>query len=312
MKKKLNAIPLWLINGLTVVSGIITILSPIAAIVGAAIGLFAYNAIVIATIVALLAFIVHLLFRIKKYRKLALDRMRVASENYHKFTHELRNVYFEIMHSHKKNTLSEETLSQTCQKTLSTMLDRLCEIMKSFTGREVSACIKLISYSEDDEVINIDNARLITFCRSTNSDTGRGTYEGSKIILLKENSDFYEIVSPEYPKNYFYHGNLGEYSKQSLETFGKPYENTDTAWTQFYKGTAVVPIQIEFKRLYHQKRDSSWHIIGFLCVDSLSTDAFDDKQERYNIDMLRSFADAIYILLGQYRHYLKKLTNPDK
>lgn len=311
MKEKLNAIPLWFINAVTVVSGIIAILSPIAAAVGATFGLLSVNTLTLAIIVAMALFILILFLLMRKYRKLAHARMSVTSENYHKFLHEVRDVYFDIMHSHKSHTLTEAELSHTYQRTLSAMLDRLCNIFESFTGRKVSACIKLISYGDGDET-SIDNAKLITFCRSTNSDTGRGTYEGTKEILLRENTDFFEIVSPEYSKNYFYHGDLEKYSKELLKTFGKPYQNTDVGWSQFYKGTAVVPIQIEFKRLYYvkKKKDTKWHIMGFLCVDSLSKDAFEEKQETYNIDILRSFADAIYILLGQYRHYLKKLTNP--
>ena len=238
--------------------------------------------------------------------------MSITSEKYHRFLHEVRNVYFDIMHSHKKGTLNENELSSTYRTTLSAILDKLCDIVESFTGRKVSACIKLISYSEDEEVINVDNAKLITFCRSTNSDTGRGAYEEeAKEILLKENTDFLDIVSSETAKNYFYQGNLESYRKK-LEAVGKSYNNTNKNWSKFYKGTIVVPIQIKCKRLYHQKRDKAWHIIGFLCVDSLSKDAFVEKQERFNVDILRSYADAIYILLGQYRHYLKKLTTPDK
>ena len=99
---------------------------------------------------------------------------------------------------------------------------------------------------------------------------------------------------------------LSEYKKE-LEKIGKTYRNTNENWSKYYQGTIVVPIRIEFKRLYHQKKNESYHIIGFLCVDSMSTDAFTEEQENYNVDIVKSYADIIYLLLSQYKHYLKKL-----
>lgn len=66
---------------------------------------------------------------------------------------------------------------------------------------------------------------------------------------------------------------------------------------------------IEHKRLYDTSSEDSFHVIGFLCVDSESTSAFLKRQEKANVNMLKSFADLIYILLSQYQHYLKKLAN---
>ena len=52
-------------------------------------------------------------------------------------------------------------------------------------------------------------------------------------------------------------------------------------------------------------KSATYDIIGFLCVDSLATDAFLPKQEVFNCNIVRAFADNIYVLLGQYAHYLK-------
>jgi len=194
---------------------------------------------------------------------------------------------------------------------LSIILDNLCEVLNSFTQRKISACIKLITYNEAEEIINIDNASLVTFCRSNNSDTDRQNYENhNKVILLKDNTDFREIVSNGNDKDYFYQGDLEAYDKL-LQKTGKHYDNTHKDWYNYYAGTIVVPIRIEFKLLYHQNKDDEYHILGFVCVDSKSKDAFTEQYEKYNVDVVKAYADLIYILLGQYRHYLKKLTaNP--
>lgn len=309
MKEKLHNMPLWLINIVTVVSGIVTIITPIITII-LSISKKAHPGVwTISTFVVLLLFLIILYLRMRKYRGLANNRMKKSSYNYHKLLHETRDLFFDTMHSHKLGVLTVNELTISYKAKLAAILDNLCDTINAYTEREVFACIKLISYSADEEIIDKDNATLVTLCRSNNSSTEREEYEkrSNKEIFLKDNTDFVEIVSGESSKNYFYQGNLKKYDEH-LKTIGKRYENTNKNWEKYYIGTMVSPIRIEFKKLYHQKKDDAYHIIGFICVDSLSEDAFTEKQEKYNIDLLKSYADIIYVLLGQYRHYMKKLT----
>ena len=308
MRNRLNNIPIWIINSITVISGVITIIAPIIASLTFIVNRSMPNTIVIATVVVLIMFIIILFIRLKKYRSLAENRMKITSDNYHKLLCEARDTYFDIMHEHKKNTLTIDGLTALYKEKLIKMLDHLCKILGSFTNRDISACIKLICYDNENEDIDINNAKLVTFCRSSGSNTDRNSYEKKMPILLKDNTDFNDIISTDTDKDYFYQKNLKDYAKQ-LKKLNRSYRNTNELWESYYTGTIVVPIRIEFRRLYHIKREDAYHIIGFLCVDSLNEDAFTEKQEKYNVDIVRSFADLIYILLGQYRHYLKKLTS---
>lgn len=306
MKEKLHNIPLWFINLITVISGIITIITPVVTIfITIASGIVPQVFFVI-TVVTLSCFTIILFMRMKKYRTIANNRMEKTSDNYHRLLHYARDLYFQVMHNYKKGTLTISGLSELYRSELSKILDLLCNVMNAHTERNISSCIKLITYPNDEEVIFENNAQLVTFCRSNNSDTNRENYEQHKEIWLTQNTDFLEIISNNNNKNYFYQGDLEKYAKQ-LHDMGRDYENSNTRWSDYYKGTVIVPIRIEFKKLYHQKKDDAYHIIGFLCIDSLSTDAFTEKQEKYNVDIVKSFADIVYILLGQYRHYLKKL-----
>lgn len=308
MKEKLHNMPLWVINLITVVSGIITIITPIATLIASmqvSIPPAWYS---ILTIIVLIGFILILFLRVRKYRSIAINRMEIASGNYQKLMNDALKQFFSIMHSHKKKTLTVSELTNTYMAKLSTILDNLCEVLSSFTQRKISACIKLITYNDAEEIINIDNASLVTFCRSNNSESGRQNYEHrNKEILLKDNTDFREIISNDNDKDYFYQGDLEGYDKLLKKT-GQRYDNTHKDWYNYYAGTIVVPIRVEFKLLYHQNKDDEYHILGFVCVDSKSKDAFTEPYEKYNVDVVKAYADLIYILLGQYRHYLKKLT----
>lgn len=307
MKEKLSELPFWFINLISIIACGISIFSVATTLILFILNKITLKSSIIFIIIMLIIIITILITRVRKYRIIASNRMEKTSINFHIFLHETRDVFFETLNSHKQNTLTTSELTRTCKNSLSNILDNLCEIMSSYTGREISACIKLITYNEDDEIINSDNATLVTFCRSRKSNTNRDNYTSHTKIFLKDNTDFLEIISNDNNKDYFYQGNLDKYAKQ-LTKVNQEYKNTNSDWKSYYKSTIVVPIRIKSEKLYDHTQEDSYHIIGFVCVDSLKTDAFTAKQERYNVDIVKSFADIIYVLLGQYRHYLKKIS----
>jgi len=303
MEKIFTKIPLWVINALSFISGILTVITTIFTFISLYIP---WNNIYIFIFsgLCLFSFILILFFRIRKYKKIVFERQQITSFVYHKLTHISRDLYFDIMRHHKDKSENVSNLSDTYKTRLSVLLTHLCDMMEIYCGQKVSACIKLITKSSK----NIDDIILTTFCRSNTSETIRGKYETNNLIKLVDNTDFLYIVDPnsDSNKNYFYQGNLKDYVKE-LKQQGKQYRNTNPNWEDDYIGTIVVPIQIEHKRLYDSNLEESLHIIGFLCIDSKSSSAFLKRQEKANVDMLKSFADIIYILLSQYQHYLKKM-----
>lgn len=306
IKGKFEGIPLWLINIVSIVSGLFTILTGVLAIIEFFRGDSHAGRVIMLALAGSIAFNIILFFRIRKYTNLEVLRMKKVTSNIHNLLHNVRDVYFDIMHSHKKNTLSEHWLAKTYKSELPKILDNLCTVMGAYTSKEISACIKLITYSDPNDTVDLENATLVTFCRSSNSDHNRNAYETtSRPILLRENTDFYEVLSKDYEKIYFYQGDLVDYENR-LKVNGERYKNSNPNWKDFYRGTIVVPIRIEYDKLYHLKQDEAYHVIGFLCIDSMSTDAFTKQREKYNVDLAFAYADVIYILLGQYRHYLRK------
>ena len=265
MKQLMNKIPLWVINALSVISGILTIITSFISIFTIYINWEKSNKMVFAT---LCCFIVLLSIRVRKYQKLAFDRQLTTSFVYHRLTHVSRDLFFEVMRLHKEKSENVRNLTSNYQNQLSILLTHLCDMMEKYCGQKTSSCIKLITRQESE----IKNITLTTFCRSTNSETTRGIYESTnKEIRLDENTDFLYIVDPNRDSNlnYFYQGNLKEYAEE-LNKQGKQYKNSNSNWIKDYIGTIVVPIQIQHKRLYDSPLEDSLHIIGFLCIDSLS------------------------------------------
>ena len=302
METAFNKIPLWVINFLSLISAILTIITTIISLFSISQNwensyryVFGF----------LLIFIFSLLIRIRKYKKILFKIQHATSFTFHKLTHISRDLYFDIMRYHKDKTENIRILTDTYRSQLSILLSLLCAMMEECCGQKTSSCIKLIT-SPDEK---IDDIILTTFCRSNDSDTIRGLYENNNKIRLSDNTDFLYIVDPNRDSNlnYFYQGDLRSYAKE-LQKQNKKYKNTNTNWMDDYIGTIVVPIQIRHEHLYDTQVENSIHIIGFLCIDSKSSSAFLKRQEKINVDMMKSFADIIYVLLSQYRHYLKKMS----
>lgn len=303
MEKIFNKIPLWAINGLSFLSAIITIIASIYSFISLVNG---ENNVYIYAIIglALLLLLFLLILRTRKYQKIAFEQQLVTSFVYHKLTHISRDLYFDTMRNHKDKTDNVRSLTDSYKTQLSNLLSLLCDLMEKYCGQKTSSCIKLITKPN----AKLEDITLTTFCRSTTSNTIRGVYEKNKPIKLTDNTDFLYIVDPngEANLNYFYKGDLKAYSNELIQQ-GKKYKNTNSNWENDYVGTIVVPIQIEHKRLYDTPEEDSLYLIGFLCIDSDSTSAFLDRQERINVDILKSFADIMFILLSQYQHYLEKI-----
>lgn len=310
-KDKCDKIPLWLINIISVISGLGTVASTVLAFIELFFG-DSKNSVTFVIGIALvtsLFFNILLIFRISKYGRIETMRMSKITKNMHYLLHNVRDTYFKIMLYHKIRRLSRQSLSEIYKLSLQGVMDNLCSTINAYTSREVHACIKLITSEDFDRKMDINNATLVTFCRSRNSEHKRSRYEeNNRPIFLRENSDFYEVVSPEFEKTHFYQGDLIAYDEEKKKN-GERYKNSNPDWAEFYRGTIVVPIRIERDKLYHIEENDAYDIIGFLCVDSKSTDAFTKSMENYLVDMMYAYADVIYILLGQYRHYLRKFEN---
>lgn len=310
MKKIINFfenIPTYVINAITVISFVampLSFLGQLILIWFNKIEKFSFNwvyVIIIAAIV-LISFA-----KIKKYHSLSYTRMKVLSVNFSDFLKRSQTIYFDVMKLYKEGHLSLPVLKDKYETELVKILDCLCNIMQNYTGRDIKACIKIINYDNPNNQIDINKATVSTLCRSSNS-TDRGDYEvDNEPIYIKRNTDFREIVDETINtgKPYFYVRDLGAYAKL-LKKSNRKYENSNKDYMDYYTGTIVMPIRIETKKLYNIQKKEKYDVIGFLCVDSTAPDAFMNGQEVFNCNIVRAFADNIYVLLGQYAHYLKK------
>lgn len=326
MKEKLKNIPYWLYDFLSVVSAILTIATAIIAGFKAVVTvqeledgkyIVSYNKLLLALVIVITMCFIVCLIKILKYLKLVRNMRKAFSDNYYLFLHDFRNVYFDILRQHKNSSdqgkqIRIKALTKDTQTFLIDALDYLCEILTQNTGYKVCGCIKLIENTGNVTNIDKDRATVITFCRSKNSASTRKANDEKEIksISIKKNTDFYDILdeTSENTNSYFYQTDLLQYDK-GLRKIGKRYLNTTENFDQYYRGTIVAPIRVKKARLHYVDENNGYDIIGFLCVDSLSVNAFRnndfDKESFSNI--VKSFASEMYIILNKYNFYLKKI-----
>lgn len=318
--------PYWLYDGLSLLSAIVTIVTAVVAIIKATIVvnrledgtyIVSYNKVLAFICVIICLLLIVCVIKIKKYGKILRSLRTEFSENYYGFLHDFRNSYFDILKEYKIGNYKNISdgvgkLTDDTKEFLQIGLDYLCQILQKSTGEKVCACIKLIENMGVATGIDKEKATVITFCRSKNTDKTRKANDGvhKKSIKIKENTDFYDILDEESENtnSYFYQGNLPQYDKD-LRKAGKKYRNTTEDYEKYYKGTIVVPIRVNKSHLYYVSENSGYDIVGFLCVDSLSTNAFRNAEfdKDNNTNIVKSFAAEIYIILNKYNLYLQRI-----
>lgn len=170
----------------------------------------------------------------------------------------------------------------------------------------ICVCIKLI---ETESAMNEDTStwRLKTVARSQ-STKGRRTKKDKQSVLVSENSDFQIIIAgvDTIHSNSFVVPNLKELI-DTWERSGRKYENSTKRFLDDYKSTIVFPIRIEtgsvsatIKERILSNYSATYHVVGFLCLDSQRT--FENNVEVFSeaAELLESFADNLYPLLESY------------
>lgn len=233
------------------------------------------------------------------------------SNHYLEFLSNFRNVYYELIQEDNefKKTDSCKYKCKNMSKTMRTstvkMLDSVCSIFEDITRKKICACIKIISFSNDQEPL------VYTLARSKNTSNDRQENDKNAFRLLRENTDF-NVLSYG-PDQFFYSRSLKKTDKRLLKKRGVHYCNNSPNYGQeykYYKSTIVVPIKYQQsfntgEYIVHLDNSS---VLGFLCIDSISERAFGESKDisDRNIKLLKSFATCFFVLLDIYNFYLKK------
>lgn len=250
-----------------------------------------------------------------KYKKMTLNLV-ISTTNCIKNIHEAeKNTYYDLLKHHKLCNGSDnvELLTEKMCSFLQTTVDSVCDVLQKYTGKDISGCVKLIESEDPNNIaITYENAIVRTVCRSDSSKAARKENLYNRPQKIIDNTDFYSILcdTSNSNKGYFYQRDLVEYDKQlKAVNNGMGYRNTTLNWENYYRSTVVVPVKIDGSKLFFSPNQTTqgYHVIAFLCFDSMSTDVFTDTRESYIVNLVSGAADAAYLILNQYSYYLNKI-----
>jgi len=186
-----------------------------------------------------------------------------------------------------KTITSVEELYSTTSTYLKELVDDVSDVLSRATGKKIRACIK--AFPEKYEHHDTFKMELMTFCRSDKT-LLESAEERAKRVPVHKNTDFKLIMVGTYP--YFAFNNLKNFEKETKTE----YENSTDKWEKKYIATIVFPIS---KHISTYRGKDSFEVLGFLCVDTLNTQAFSGDAGPMCIDFVESLSYLLYAFLDK-------------
>jgi len=267
------------------------------------------DSLTIFTLLAISAIFLAAFWKLLKFRQVAINRLRGFSGAFHSFTDTIRDDYYNIMSLYINGKLTSEQLTIMAEATCQVAVDIISTMLSESTGEKVYVSIKYFprtAKAKSTKNIDVDDYVLATLCRSANSPQERHTH---RLMRVGDNSGFQSII--KYQNNHFRAQDLDKYIKDTDDSGFGGFRTTNPNWRKFYRSFITVPIRISRSLLPPPKGASGggYHIIGLLCADTISTSAFkgEDELNAYT-NLLKSYADALYIYLERVDFYLGRLS----
>lgn len=299
-------------NIIGAISGLLSILSVLCSVIAYFLNNFVNISLVawlIITVVTLIITITICVLRIFAEKA----QSTIICTEYYGLLHDFRNGINELECQFGNCILSSDKQEQLTDKVKSLIkeaVDHLVCTLEYISKNKISACVKLIDYSPQKKQNPKDNM-VSTFVRDSKCPTNRRAVDESaktKSVRINDNTDFSYFFDSNDPSQFdssvFYVNNLIEYDQRVKSKGG--YQNTTPRWQEYYIGTAVVPIRIKTKRIKLRENSEDYTLLGFLCVDSKSSNVFIESKRGLYSYILKSYAALIFQILQFYSGIMSK------
>ena len=267
--------------------------------------------IIVLSIIALIIWISIIILNIFKASKaISIYKSKTIEKNInivailHNILHFIRDSSSNIEFQSINNV---ETLDNFFRQLEINMCTNIESMYKQIWNKETCVCIKLLSV---DDLYNSDykSWKLYTFARGNSvkniKQSGR-TRDDNYPVFITDNTDFEIIV--EGVIDYFVCENMVDINNYFKKTYNREYHNTRNKKgdiTKYYNSTIVLPIRIETKqRKLKNGNCINYHLLGFLCIDTLEPFNKNDKEEFYlGVEYAKAIVDSMYHQILNYFH----------
>lgn len=91
-----------------------------------------------------------------------------------------------------------------------------------------------------------------------------------------------------------------------LKANGDSYKNSNLKWEKDYITTSICLIRLQ-SNAGAEDRNLTYRLIGFLCIDSLDVEAFDNIYSDFCFDLFKGLADILYVFLDKFITYYNQI-----
>lgn len=222
-----------------------------------------------------------------KNRTQAIENLdNVANQLHCKMIHKIRDAY----HGYANNI----PISRI-RTILLELIKDYSIVLSNLLGKKINVCIKrVVPKQNDNDMINWSVKTEVRYCPKFYQ---KRKEKDNELIPIKGNTDFEDIAKG---KSFFASGNLPD-----LQAKGK-YHNTNPTYGIYYKSAMSLPIRC----VIHSDdigTDDKFHIIGFLCLDSLEVSPEWEREDNFIFSMTALFADSLYILMRESIEYTNRV-----
>lgn len=234
------------------------------------------------------------IYKIWKYSKRIIDNQKYHAtfiENFHIiFLHDIRDNIKELdLITFKPNDVDynkyiKNKMFQELVNNLQPYVDFLANHLTEYCNSTISVCIKLVKY---------DTNFAMTINRSKN--TRQDRQKENEDVNINNNDDFKFLVNGR--ATFYGKSNLKDEYENDKYNVGDDYK----IWSKKYNSTLIVPIRYYSKKSNHNNVNVDFDIVGFLCIDSKDNIADWENNNSYELNLLASFADTMYIYIKKYR-----------
>ena len=247
------------------------------------------------------------------------DTQTFVCSEYYALLHDFRNSMKKLELEYEDTLIAEgmaDIFLERMNRLIMRVLDHLVKTVNYVSGDAVSASVKLIDYSENQGKDSSSfNGYVRTFARDSDSFKERHKRDGTQAASnasIHDNTDFtyfFESDTSYFMDSMFYQSNLMKYDRIRRSVGLSGYKNSNSDWREYYVGTAVAPIRIKAKLLDIKCSDEErFFVIGFLCIDSLSTKVFTHRRKRLFACILKGYAAIMFYMLYFVQKVLMKNT----
>ena len=254
----------------------------------------------------IIAFAVVLFIKVLKLQAVALNRLNVFTETYHKFSHLIRDEYYKLKRLHDEKKLDYDPLLASTANTAQKCVDWIADALIKSTGENVSVYLKYFPENlsrSPHSVSSISDLYVKTLAKSFNSP-------------INVDLDILEKVGDSTPLFFLMKERSSDFRAENVNLINKElklmgldyYRDARPKWQDHYKSIIVVPIRIKINLIDSSgSAGSGFDILGFLWAESLSTSAFPYDHIDAYCNLLKGFADILYSYLDRLDNYFDEI-----